>query len=164
MSVIDELLRTIRSRPSRPVETSAPRTPRLRLALVLCMDAALDPFDLLGLRPGDAHVLRNAGGVVTDDTIRSLAISQRVLGTEEVMVIHHTGCELEAIDEEAFRDELRRETGLKPTWPAEAFGSDIDTDVRQSIARVEASPFLLHVDRVRGFVHELESGRLREVR
>lgn len=164
MSVIDELLRSAQSRPPRPVETTAPRTPKLQLALVLCMDALLDPLALLGLTPGDAHVLRNAGGVVTDDTIRSLAISQRVLGTEEVMLIHHTGCELGGIDEEAFRDELRRETGLKPTWPAEAFGSDIDTDVRQSIARVEASPFLLHVDRVRGFVHEFDSGRLREVR
>ena len=164
MSVIDELLRSAQSQRLRPVESTASRSPRLKLAVVLCMDAELDPLALLGLGPGDAHVLRNAGGVVTDDTIRSLAISQRVLGTEEVMVIHHTGCELESIDEDAFRDELRRETGLKPTWPAEAFEGDLDTDVRQSVARVEASPFLLHVDRVRGFVHELDSGQLREVR
>ncbi|MBB4663794.1 beta-class carbonic anhydrase [Conexibacter arvalis] len=163
MSVIDELLRKAQSRPPQPIEATGSRTPHLRLAVVLCMDAGVDPLALLGIGPGDAHVLRNAGGVVTDDTIRSLAISQRVLGTEEVMLIHHTGCELELLDEEEFRDELRRETGLKPSWPAEAFGGDVDTDVRQSIARVEASPFLLHVDRVRGFVHDLTSGRLREI-
>ena len=163
MSVIDELLRNAEASPSQPVDPSARPVPRLRLAVILCMDAALDPLALLGMRPGDAHVLRNAGGVVTDDTIRSLAISQRLLGTEEIMLIHHTGCELESLDEEAFRAELRRETGIKPSWAAEAFGGDVDTDVRQSIARLEASPFLLHVDRVRGFVHELASGRLREI-
>jgi len=163
MSVIDELLRNAEARAARPAPPGGRAVPRLRLALVLCMDAALDPLALLGLEPGDAHVLRNAGGVVTDDTIRSLAISQRLAGTEEIMLIHHTGCELETLDEEGFRDELRRETGIKPSWAAEAFGGDVETDVRQSIARLEASPFLLHVDRVRGFVHDVASGRLREV-
>jgi carbonic anhydrase len=162
MSVIDELLRNADARPAGAVRPRDPEPPRLRVAIVLCMDALLDPLALLGLAPGDAHVLRNAGGVVTDDTIRSLAISQRLLGTEEVMLIHHTGCELEALDDDAFRNEIRRETGIKPSWSAEAFG-DIDTDVRQSIARVEANPFLLHVDRVRGFVHDFASGRLREI-
>lgn len=161
MSAIDQLLRNAEERPAQTPEGDG-RTPRLHIAVVLCMDAQVDPFALLGLTPGDAHVLRNAGGVVTDDTIRSLAISQRLHGTEEVMLIHHTGCELEGLDDDAFRIGLQHQTGLKPTWTAEAFG-DLDTEVRQSIARVETSPFLLHVDRVRGFVHDLASGRLREV-
>jgi carbonic anhydrase len=163
MSVIDELLRNAESHPGPTVGADGAGPPRKRVAVVLCMDAHVDPLALLGIEPGDAHVLRNAGGVVTDDTIRSLTISQRLLGTEEVMLIHHTGCTLESLDEEGFRDELRRETGIKPGWPVEAFGGDVETDVRQSVARVEASPFLLHVDRVRGFVHDHATGTLREV-
>jgi carbonic anhydrase len=126
------------------------------------MDARLDVYRLLGLREGDAHVIRNAGGVVTDDVIRSLAISQRQLGTREIVLVHHTDCGLLTIDEREFRAQLERETGAEPQWAVEAF-DDLDDDVRESIARIEASPFIPHKERVRGFVYEVETGRLREV-
>jgi carbonic anhydrase len=126
------------------------------------MDARMNVYAMLGLREGDAHVIRNAGGAVTDDTIRSLAISQRLLGTEEIVLIHHTGCGMLTFTDDSFRSEIERDTGIRPPWPAEAFG-DLDGDVRQSIARVKASPFLPHKESVRGFVYEVETGRLREV-
>jgi carbonic anhydrase len=167
MSTIDELLAQLAGQEGRVGELDddgalETGTPRRRVAIVACMDPRADPCKLLRLTDGEAHVLRNAGGVVTDDIIRSLAISQRKLGTEEVMLIHHTDCDMQTFDDDRFRDEIRRDSGIKPSWSAETFG-DLDAEVRQSIARVEASPFLLHNDRVRGFVHDVATGALREV-
>jgi carbonic anhydrase len=126
------------------------------------MDARLNIYGALGLSEGDAHVIRNAGGVVTDDAIRSLAISQRLLGTEEIILIHHTGCGMLTFTDDEFKRSIEEDTGIRPEWAAEAFG-DLDSDVRQSIARIQASPFIPHKDAVRGFVYEVETGRLREV-
>jgi len=126
------------------------------------MDARLDVGRALGLEEGDAHVIRNAGGVVTDDAIRSLAISQRLLGTEEIILIHHTGCGMLTFTDDDFRNSIEQDTGIKPEWAAESF-ADLDGDVRQSIARIKASPFIPRKNAVRGFVYEVESGRLREV-
>jgi carbonic anhydrase len=136
--------------------------PARKVAIVACMDARLNVYGALGLSEGDAHVIRNAGGVVTDDAIRSLAISQRLLGTEEIVLIHHTGCGMLTFTDDEFRASIEQDTGIRPTWAAEAFG-DLDSDVRQSIARVQASPFIPHKESVRGFVYEVETGRLREV-
>ncbi|MGI5198810.1 beta-class carbonic anhydrase [Streptomyces sp. CA-288835] len=135
--------------------------PVLEVAIVACMDARLDLHDALGLELGDCHTIRNAGGVVTDDVIRSLTISQRALGTRSVVLIHHTGCGLESLTEE-FRHELEMEVGQRPAWAVEAF-RDVDQDVRQSMARVRTSPFLLHTDDVRGFVFDVKTGLLREI-
>jgi carbonic anhydrase len=126
------------------------------------MDARLNPYAILGLQEGDAHVIRNAGGVVTDDEIRSLAISQRLLGTEEIILIHHTDCGMLTFRDDEFKAQVQSDTGIKPEWAVEAF-SDLDDDVRQSIARIKANPFIPHKDSVRGFVYEVETGRLREV-
>ena len=126
------------------------------------MDARLVPSRVLGLEEGDAHVISNAGGVVTDDEIRSLAISQRLLGTEEIIVIHHTDCGMLKFKSEDFKRTLEEETGLKPAWAVETF-DDLDGNLRQSIARIKASPFIPHKDSIRGFVYEVETGRLREV-
>jgi carbonic anhydrase len=142
--------------------TSLPQAPAKKLAVVACMDARLDVYDILGLQEGDAHVIRNAGGVVTDDAIRSLAISQRLLGTEEIVLIHHTDCGMSAIDDDEFRRAIQAETGIRPAWAVEAF-DDLDSEVRQSVARVRASPFLPRRDRVRGYVYDVETRRLREV-
>ena len=125
------------------------------------MDARLNPYGLLGLEEGDAHVIRNAGGVVTDDTIRSLTISQRMLGTEEIVLIHHTGCGMLTFTDDEFRRALEEETGVKPTWAPEAF-DDLDGNLRQSMARIAASPFIPNKRSVRGFVYDVETGRLRE--
>jgi carbonic anhydrase len=136
--------------------------PSRRLAIVTCMDSRLDVFAALGLEQGEAHVLRNAGGAVTDDVIRSLAISQRRLGTREVMLIHHTDCGMQSLTDDGFRAELQAATGLAPAFAIESF-TDVDADVRQSILRVRRSPFLLHADRVRGFIYDVDTHRLREV-
>ena len=136
--------------------------PARRLAIVTCMDSRLDVFAALGLGDGEAHVLRNAGGVVTDDTIRSLAISQRRLGTREVMLIHHTDCGMQKLTDDGFRDELREETGVAPAFAIESF-SDVDASVRQSILRVRRSDFIPHRDAVRGFVYDVDTHQLREV-
>jgi carbonic anhydrase len=141
---------------------ATPAAPAKRVAIVACMDARLDPYRLLGLREGDAHVIRNAGGVITDDEIRSLAISQRLLGTEEIMLIHHTDCGMLMLNDDEFRRRLKDDTGVEPDWAAEAF-SDLDEDVRRSIATIKASPFIPHKEHVRGFVYDVESGGLREV-
>jgi carbonic anhydrase len=162
VSVIDELLRNNEAYVAGFAPTGLSPRPTRKLTIVTCMDARFDLFRALGLELGDAHVLRNAGGVVTDDTIRSLAISQRLLGTEEVMLVHHTDCGMLMIRDDDFRNAILEDVGIRPPWAAEAF-SDLDADVRQSIARVEASPFLPHVGRVRGFVYETETGRVREV-
>jgi carbonic anhydrase len=135
--------------------------PALKVAIVACMDARLDLHAALGLELGDCHTIRNAGGVVTDDTIRSLTISQRALGTRSVVLIHHTGCGLQTLTEE-FRTELEHEVGQRPTWAVESF-TDVDQDVRQSMARVRTSPFLAHTDDLRGFVFDVHTGLLREI-
>jgi carbonic anhydrase len=136
--------------------------PSSRIAIVTCMDSRFDVFAALGLGQGEAHVLRNAGGVITDDVIRSLAISQRRLGTEEIMLIHHTDCGLETITDDGFRAELQDATGMAPSFAIESY-TDVDENVLQSIVRVRNSPFLLHRDRVRGFVYDVDTALLREV-
>ncbi|MGH4009827.1 MAG: beta-class carbonic anhydrase [Pseudonocardiaceae bacterium] len=136
--------------------------PSLRIAVVACMDARIDPVQLLGLRPGEAHVIRNAGGVVTDDVIRSLAVSQRKLGTTEVMLVHHTKCGMATFTDEDFWSELQETTGLRPTWAVETF-RDTESDVRQSVERVRRSPFLANTTAVRGFVVDVQTGDLAEV-
>jgi carbonic anhydrase len=136
--------------------------PARKVAIVACMDARLNVYGALGLGEGDCHVIRNAGGVVTDDAIRSLAISQRLLGTEEIVLIHHTDCGMLSFHDDEFRASIERDTGIRPPWAAESF-SDLDQDVRQSIARVRASPFLPNKSSIRGFVYEVETGSLREV-
>ena len=162
MSVTDELLANNQSYAASFDKGSLPMPPGKKLAVVACMDARLNVYGMLGLQEGDAHVIRNAGGVVTDDEIRSLAISQRLLGTEEIVLIHHTDCGMLTFSDDGFKQSIQDETGIKPEWAAEAF-SDLDTDVRQSMARIKASPFIPRKDSVRGFVYEVESGRLREV-
>jgi len=137
--------------------------PRRQLAIVTCMDSRLDVFAALGLEHGEAHVLRNAGGVITDDVIRSLAISQRKLGTREVMLIHHTDCGMQKLTDDGFRAELQEATGVAPAFAIESF-ADADTDVRQSILRVRRSEFVPHRDLVRGFVYDVDTHRLHEVR
>ena len=162
MTVIDELLENATSYAASFDKADLPLPPARRIAIVACMDARLNPYGLLGLHEGDAHVIRNAGGVITDDEIRSLAISQRLLGTEEIMLIHHTDCGMLTFSDEGFREGIQSDTGIKPAWPAEAF-DDLDADVRQSIARIKASPFIPKKDTVRGFVYDVETGSLREV-
>lgn len=141
---------------------SARAQPHLRLAIVACMDARIDLFSVLGLNAGDAHVLRNAGATVTDDVIRSLAVSQRRLGTTDVMLISHSGCGMQTLDEDEFAAELKQAAGAAPPFAIESL-TDLDTHVGQSITRVRESPFLLHRDRVRGFVFDLDSQLLREI-
>ena len=162
MSVTDELLQNNARYAEAFDKGDLPIPPAKRVAVVACMDARLHVGRLLGLQEGDAHVIRNAGGVVTDDEIRSLAISQRLLGTNEIILIHHTGCGMLTFKDDEFRGQIEKETGIRPEWAAEAF-ADLDEDVRQNIARIKASPFLPHKDSVRGFVYEVETGRLREV-
>jgi carbonic anhydrase len=139
-----------------------PLPPARQLAVVACMDARLNVYGLLGLAEGEAHVIRNAGGAVTDDTIRSLAISQRLLGTREIILIHHTECGMLTFTDDGFKAAIEDETGIRPPWAAEAF-SNLDEDVRQSINRIKASPFVPVKDSVRGFVFDVSTGRLREV-
>ncbi len=162
MSATDELLRNAESYAESFDKADLPLPPGRKVAVVACMDARLNPYGLLGLEEGDAHVIRNAGGVVTDDEIRSLAISQRLLGTEEIMLIHHTDCGMLTFTDDEFRRSVQDETGIKPEWAVEAF-PDLDEDVRQSMARIRASPFIPRKESVRGFVYEVETGRLREV-
>ena len=162
MSVTDELVANNESYSSQFDKGSLPLPPAKKVAVLACMDARLDPARVLGLEEGDAHVIRNAGGVVTDDEIRSLAISQRLLGTEEIVLIHHTDCGMLTFSDDDFKRSIQDETGIKPEWATEAFG-DLDEDVRQSIARIKASPFIPRKDGIRGFVYEVETGRLREV-
>jgi carbonic anhydrase len=162
MSNTDELLTNAEAYAASFDKGDLPLPPARKVAVVACMDARLNPYGLLGLDEGDAHVIRNAGGVITDDEIRSLAISQRLLGTREIILIHHTDCGMLTFTDDDFKHSIEQETGIKPEWAAEAF-SDLDADVRQSIARIKASPFIPLKDSIRGFVYEVESGRLREV-
>ncbi|MFC4532752.1 beta-class carbonic anhydrase [Sphaerisporangium dianthi] len=163
MSVTDELLANAERYAADFDKGHLPLPPARHVAVLACMDARLNVYGLLGLTEGDAHVIRNAGGVVTADERRSLAISQRLLGTREIILIHHTGCGMLTFTDDAFKTAIADETGLKPDWAAEAF-TDLDEDVRQSIARIQADPFIPVKDSVRGFVYEVETGRLREVK
>jgi carbonic anhydrase len=162
VSSTDELLANNERYAAAFSKGDLPLPPAKKTAVVACMDARLNVHGLLGLSEGDAHVIRNAGGVVTEDAIRSLAISQRLLGTEEIILIHHTGCGMLTFTDDEFKAAIEKDTGIRPAWAAEAF-PDLDTDVRQSIARIKASPFIPSKDAVRGFVYEVETGRLREV-
>ncbi len=162
MGVIDQLVANNEAFAAGLQERHLPVQPSSRLAIVTCMDSRLDVFAALGLGDGEAHVLRNAGGVITDDVIRSLALSQRKLGTREVMLVHHDDCGLQTVSDDGFRTELREATGVAPAFAIESF-TDVEADVRQSILRVRRSPFLLHRDAVRGFVYDVDTHRLREV-
>jgi carbonic anhydrase len=162
MSVTDELLENAKTYAEGFDKGDLPLPPAKKVAVLACMDARLNPYGILGLQEGDAHVIRNAGGVVTDDEVRSLAISQRLLGTEEIILIHHTDCGMLTFTDDEFKRQVQDDTGIKPAWAAETF-PDLDEDVRQSIARIKASPFIPNKDSVRGFVYEVESGNLREV-
>ncbi|CAB4864262.1 unannotated protein [freshwater metagenome] len=162
MSVTDEYLKnnqTYAANFSGPL----PLPPSRNIAVVACMDARLDVYGILGLGQGESHVIRNAGGVVTDDEIRSLAISQRLLGTKEIILIHHTDCGMLTFTDDEFKAGIQAETGIKPEWAAESF-SDLDEDVRQSIKRIKNSPFIPHTDAVRGFVFDVATGALNEVK
>ena len=162
MNVIDDLLANNAAfAAALPVQHLDVR-PTRRLAIVTCMDSRLDVFAALGLHHGEAHILRNAGGVITDDVIRSLAVSQRRLLTREVMLVHHTDCGMLTLTDDGFRAELQAASGVAPAFAIESFG-DLDADVRQSLLRVRRSPFLLHRDRVRGFVYDVDTHVLREV-
>jgi len=162
MTATDELLAN-NDRYAESFAGPLPLPPSRQLAVVACMDARLNVYAILGLRDGEAHVIRNAGGVVTDDEIRSLTISQRLLGTTEIILIHHTECGMLTFTDDDFKASIQKDTGIKPEWAAEAF-PDLDDDVRQSIARIKASPFIPHKDSVRGFIYEVETGRLVEVK
>jgi carbonic anhydrase len=162
MSVTDELLAN-NERYTETFNGPLPLPPSAHVAVVACMDARLNVYAILGLEEGQAHVIRNAGGVVTDDEIRSLTISQRLLGTTSIILIHHTDCGMLTFTDDQFKASIQQEVGIKPEWAAEAF-PDLDEDVRQSIARIKASPFIPHTDDVRGFVFDVGTGRLREVK
>jgi carbonic anhydrase len=162
MDTIDELVANNREFSAALSDRHLDVKPSRKLTIVTCMDSRLDVFAALGLGDGEAHILRNAGGVITDDAIRSLAISQRRLGTREVMLIHHTDCGMAKITDDGFREELREETGTAPSFAIESF-SDVDASVRQSILRVRRSEFIPHRDRVRGFVYDVDTHRLREI-
>jgi carbonic anhydrase len=162
VGVIDDLLAFNRRFAAGFARRHLDVRPSLNLAIVTCMDSRLDVFAALGLENGQAHVLRNAGGVITDDVIRSLAISQRRLGTREIVLIHHTDCGLQLVTDDGFRAELQEATGMAPAFAIESF-TDVEADVRQSIARVRHSPFLLHRDQVRGFVYDVDTGELVEI-
>jgi carbonic anhydrase len=162
MSVTEELLRNNAIYAESFEKGDLPLPPARDVAVVACMDARLDVHKILGLEEGDAHVIRNAGGVITDDEIRSLTISQRLLGTREVILIHHTDCGMLTFSDDELKAQIHEDVGLKPHFSMESF-SDLEEDVRQSIARIQASPFIPHKESVRGFIYEVESGRLREV-
>jgi carbonic anhydrase len=162
MSVTDELLQNNAAYAETFNKGDLPLPPARRVAVVACMDARLDVHKILGLQEGDAHVIRNAGGVITDDEIRSLAISQRLLGTREIILIHHTDCGMLTFTDEELRQQIQEEVGIKPHFPMESF-SDLEEDVRQSMRRIQTSPFIPYKDSVRGFIYEVETGRLREV-
>ncbi len=162
MTVTDELLRNNERYAESFDKGDLPLPPGKHVAVVACMDARLNVYGMLGLEEGDAHVIRNAGGVITDDEIRSLAISQRLLGTREIILIHHTDCGMLTFTDDQLKGQIQQEVGIKPEFAMEAF-SDLEDDVRQSIARIKASPFIPHKEAVRGFIYEVETGRLREV-
>jgi carbonic anhydrase len=161
MSVTDELLQA-NEEYAATFEGPLPLPPARHVAVVACMDARLDVYRALGLSDGEAHVIRNAGGAVTEDVIRSLVISQRLLGTTEIVLVHHTDCGMLTFTDAELKEAITAHTGIRPAWATEAFG-DLEADVRQSIARIKASPFVPHTDAVRGFVFDVATGRLVEV-
>jgi carbonic anhydrase len=163
MSATDELLANNDKYVANFDKGNLPLPPGRKVAIVACMDARLSPYAALGLQEGDAHIIRNAGGVITADQIRSLAISQRLLGTEEIILIHHTDCGMLTFSDDEFKKQIEEEVGVKPEWAAESF-SDLETDVRQSIARIESSPFIPKKGSVRGFVYDVKTGQLNEVK
>lgn len=162
MTVIDELLQNNTNYAESFDKGDLPVPPAKNVAVVACMDARLNVYGMLGLTEGEAHVIRNAGGVVTDDVIRSLTISQRLLGTQDIILIYHTDCGMLTFSDDEVKQQIQEDVGIKPEFALEAF-SDLEEDVRQSIRRIQASPFIPHKDSVRGFVYEVETGRLREV-
>jgi carbonic anhydrase len=162
MSAIDDFVQNAKRYQTTFIKGNLLSPPAQRVAVVACMDARMNLFGILGLSEGDAHIIRNAGGVITADGIRSLSISQRLLGTQEIMLIHHTDCGMLTITDDEFRGRLRADTGVEPDWDAEAF-TDLDQDVRESIARIKEDPFIPHVDVVRGFVYDVQTGALREI-
>jgi carbonic anhydrase len=162
MSATDELLAANGSYAENFTKGGKPMPPAKKVAIVACMDARIETGRLLGLEEGDAHVIRNAGGVVTDDVIRSLAISQRLLGTTEIVLVHHTDCGMLTFKDDGVKAQIEEDTGLRPPFALEAFSNPED-DVRQSVRRIEASPFVPHKDNIRGFVYDVETGRLNEV-
>jgi carbonic anhydrase len=162
VSVTDELLRNAEQYAAGFDKGDLPLPPAKHVAVLACMDARLNPYGILGLHEGDAHIIRNAGGVVTDDEIRSLAISQRLLGTDEIILIHHTDCGMLTFTDDEFRAQVQADTGIKPNWSCETF-ADLEQDVRQSIARIKNSPFIPNKDSVRGFVYDVATGQLDEV-
>ena len=162
MNTIDELVANNRAFAAALPALHLDVRPRRRLAVVTCMDSRLNAFAALGLRDGEAHILRNAGGVITDDVIRSLCLSQRSLGTREIILMHHTNCGLQNVSDDDFKEALQRETGIKPWWSLESF-SDPAEDVRQSMRRLELTPFIAHKDHIRGFVYDVFTGMLDEV-
>src|SRR6185436_5101126 len=162
MTVTDELVANNEAYVAQFDKGDLPLPPGRKVAVVACMDARLNPYGILGLHEGDAHVIRNAGGVVTDDEIRSLAISQRLLGTEEIILIHHTDCGMLTFTDDDFKRSIQEDTGIKPEWAAEAF-PDVEEDVRQSLRRIEASPFVTKHESLRGFVFDVATGKLDEV-
>jgi len=162
MTVTDELLTNNERYAAGFTKGDLAMPPARQVAIVACMDARLDPARVLGLEEGDAHVIRNAGGVVTDDTIRSLAISQRLLGTKEIILIHHTDCGMLTFSDDELKAQIEKDTGIRPPFALESF-ADVDADVRQSMARIAASPFVPGKSHVRGFVYDVKSGRLHEV-
>ncbi len=162
MTVTDDLLRNNERYAEAFDKGDLPLPPSKHVAVVACMDARLDVHKILGLEEGDAHVIRNAGGVITDDEIRSLTISQRLLGTREIILIHHTDCGMLTFSDDELKAQIQEDVGIKPHFSMESF-SDLEQDVRQSIRRIQASPFIPHKESVRGFIYEVETGRLREV-
>ena len=162
MSAIDEFLKNNESFAEGFDQGDLPLPPAKKVAIIACMDARLNPYPILGLSIGDAHVIRNAGGVITDDEIRSLAISQHLLGTEEVMLIHHTDCGMLTFNDAESEQKLEEETGRRPEWSPRSF-PELETDIRDSIQRIEESPFIPKKDEVRGFVYDVKTGRLDEV-
>jgi carbonic anhydrase len=162
MTVTDELLANAEHYAATFDKGHLPLPPARHIAVLACMDARLNPYGLLGLSEGDAHVIRNAGGVVTADELRSLAISQRLLGTTEIVLIHHTDCGMLTFTDDEFKAAIEREVGIKPPWSPEAF-TDLDADVRQSIKRIQDDPFIPHKESVRGFVYDVATGKLSEV-
>ena len=161
MSAVDDYVRN-NEEYARAYVGGEPSQPARHVAIVACMDARMSVYPMLGIRDGEAHVIRNAGGVVTDDVVRSLSISQRLLGTREIMLIHHTDCGMQRTTEDEFKRAVEAETGIRPPWAVESFG-DAEQDVRQSIARLMASPFIPHKDAIRGFVFDVDTGKLNEV-
>lgn len=161
MSVTDQYLKNNEIYASQ-FNGPLPLPPAKHIAVLACMDARINVYAALGIQEGDSHVIRNAGGVVTEDEIRSLAISQRLLGTKEIILIHHTDCGMLTFTDDEFKASIHAEVGIKPAWAAEAF-NDLDADVKQSINRIKQSPFIPHKDSVRGFVFDVATGRLREV-